>query len=354
MNILKIYIEKFWYQQHKSIIMVIICWILYPFSYCFQIIVKWRKKILTKHADRLPVPVVIVGNINIGGSGKTRFVLLLAQELIKINHPVGIIMRGYGGNHQQPKLVTLQDNYKVVGDESLIYAQANIPVVIAKNRNLAAIYLFKQHPEIKTIIADDGLQHYKLNRDFEFCIVDANRMFGNGCLLPTGPLREPISRLKTVDAVLMQVQDDNLTSKEQLSLSQLKQLNENLYIQYFEFIHLFNPVTKQKLSSIKDIVVETNFYKTAITHIISALGDNQRFVNYVKSTLQPVNYFIHSFSDHYHYQLSDLPQDGIIITSEKDYVKMKHFNKDNIWILQIGLKVNNLNNIITKILKLRK
>ena len=150
------------------------------------------------------LPVVVIGNISVGGTGKTPLTLALAQQLTERGwHPL-IISRGYGGRSRQPRYVRAGSDAQQVGDEPLLMARRNIcPVWVGKNRVATAHAALKDHPQCDVVLCDDGLQHYRLQRDFEIAVVDVERGFGNGRMLPAGPLREPLSRLQTVDAVVM-------------------------------------------------------------------------------------------------------------------------------------------------------
>ncbi len=342
MNTLKKNIEKIWYRKKSSCINSSLILLFSPLCYLFQIVSTIRRLIICKFTKTIPVPVVVVGNITVGGSGKTRLCLFLAQELIKQNQPVGIILRGYGGTNKLPKLVSQNDTPEIVGDEALIYARHGLQVVCGADRHAAAMHLLEKYPDTKIIISDDGLQHYKLSRNFEICVVDSIRMFGNGKILPCGPLREPISRLKTVNAVFIQAPSSTNITAEQNSINIIRTFNSNIFVQRFLFMGIINPVTRDDMPEIKNNKI----------YIISALGDNQRFLDYIKLSLHITHAIEYSFPDHYQYKEHDLPQDGIIITTEKDYVKMKQFNKNNIWLVESNLHIDNFHSIIAEIIKL--
>ena len=181
--------------------------LLVPLSWLFWLLtflrrLGYRTGLLKTY--RLPVPVIVVGNISIGGTGKTPLVTWLAQNLSQHGYHPGIISRGYGGNTSEVSAVGLDSNPEAVGDEPVLLARrAKCPVWIGRDRVKAAQSLLRTHPEVNVIISDDGLQHYRLQRDFEIAVVDSSRGFGNGRLLPAGPLRETPFRLETVDAVVM-------------------------------------------------------------------------------------------------------------------------------------------------------
>ena len=187
--------------------------ILFPLNLIFRLLVALRREmyrngILTSH--QLLLPVIVIGNISVGGTGKTPLTLALAQQLVELGwHPL-IISRGYGRSISRPQKVTLASTSTQVGDEPLLMAQRDIcPVWVGANRVAAARAALQVHPLCDVVLCDDGLQHYRLQRDVEIAVIDDVRGFGNGLMLPAGPLREPISRLQSVDAVVVNVQARN-------------------------------------------------------------------------------------------------------------------------------------------------
>lgn len=176
-------------------------WLLLPLSWLYGLVssvrrVGYRLGVLKQY--KAPVPVLVIGNISIGGSGKTPLIIALVQHLQQKGVKVGVISRGYGGDERvMPALVEVNSKPDIVGDEPcLIVAQTQVAMAVCPNRRQAIELLLSHHNDIELIIADDGLQHYALARDIEWIVVDASRGFGNRQLLPTGFLREPISRLK--------------------------------------------------------------------------------------------------------------------------------------------------------------
>ncbi len=151
----------------------------------------------------MPVPVVVVGNLTVGGTGKTPIALWLGRQLQLRGHRVGIVMRGYGARHSgAPRVVTAADDAAEVGDEALLHARRGPQVVVIGADRVAAARLAVEQGA-RIVVCDDGLQHLRLARDYEIAVVDAARGFGNRLLLPAGPLREPASRIETVDAVVL-------------------------------------------------------------------------------------------------------------------------------------------------------
>ena len=151
---------------------------------------------------RLPCPVVVVGNLSVGGTGKTPLVCWLAANLAGRGYQPGIVTRGYGGTSRGARRISASDDPREVGDEPVLLARrTGVPVAIGRNRPEAARLLADEG--CRVIVSDDGLQHYALARDCEIVVIDAERRFGNGRLLPAGPLREPAERLEGVDAIVV-------------------------------------------------------------------------------------------------------------------------------------------------------
>lgn len=180
--------------------------VLMPLSWLFALITSVRRFAYKKDLFKsyaLPVPVIVVGNINVGGSGKTPAVIWLVKQLKQQGYKPAVISRGYGGSATQATSVTPASLPSIVGDEPvLIASRSQCPVWVGTDRVQVATELLKAHPACNVIISDDGLQHYRLKRDVEIAIVDASMPPQGAYLLPAGPLREPQSRLNTVDAIV--------------------------------------------------------------------------------------------------------------------------------------------------------
>lgn len=184
---------------------------LSPLSLVFLSAARKRRKNLVPKA--IPVPVVVVGNIYVGGTGKTPVTIALVKELIRRGWRPAVISRGFGRKDELPKLVTPTSPAAEVGDEPLLIAQqARVPVAVARDRVAAAHLILDKFPECNLMISDDGLQHYGLARDVEIAVVGA-RGLGNGWVLPAGPLREPPSRLDEVDAIVLNATEDTFDSR---------------------------------------------------------------------------------------------------------------------------------------------
>ena len=185
--------------------------LLYPLSLIYLAIARSRAKKITP--VQLPVPVVVVGNIYVGGTGKTPITITLVRELRAAGFTPGIISRGYGRSVDTVQLVTPESDANLVGDEPLLIAQnSGAPVAVGRDRVAAAQLLLKANPQVNVIVSDDGLQHKRLARDVELAVIGA-RGLGNGWALPAGPLRELPERLDTVDAIILNATEETVTSR---------------------------------------------------------------------------------------------------------------------------------------------
>lgn len=320
-------IEKHWYIKSNPLLTIL----LTPFSIIYGLIVRIRTimfQVNLKSSTKLSVPVVVVGNIGVGGAGKTPLTKHIAEELLKSKIQVGIILRGYKGSSKTPRIVYANDDSLEVGDEALIYAQAGYRVAIGSKRVDAGKTLLAHYPDTQLLLADDGLQHYYLQRDFEICVIDSSRIFGNKQLLPLGPLRESVSRLHSVNAIV--INGDYNSAKLNHALSKYRHIPT--YYQQLEFIHLYNPVLKIS-KSIQDFQHEKVL-------LMAAIGNPRRFFDYLAKLGLNITE-TQFFPDHYHYQAVDINPEYAIITTEKDYTKLAKFNAPNIWIAVVKAKLNN-------------
>ena len=269
---------------------------------------------------RLPVPVVVVGNITAGGSGKTPLVLWLADELARSGRTPGIVSRGYGGRGRAPRPVSPQDDASVVGDEPLLLARrAPCPVWIGADRVAAARGLLAMHPECNLIIADDGLQHYRLGRDYEIVVLDELGL-RNGWPLPAGPLREPISRIAEVDAVVLngEVPADVAASLPSRQVAAMKLVGTRFY-------RLDAP----------EQTADASAFRGQRVHAIAGIGNPRRFFDHLSEL--GLMFSAHPFLDHYRYRAADLAfQDcDVLLMTEKDAVKCRNIAPANTWVLPV-------------------
>jgi tetraacyldisaccharide 4'-kinase len=289
-------------------------YLLLPISGVFYLLSTFRKffyqigLFTTHHFD---VPVIVVGNITVGGSGKTPIVIALVNYFKQQGKQVGVVSRGYGGSHQQGSLLVDQ-NIKASesGDEPLLIAtQTQVAVMVNKDRVQAVKDLINSH-KIDLVISDDGLQHYAMGRNIEISVVDGKRRFGNGLFLPAGPLREPVSRLKNVDFVINN------------GASNVGEISSNLVPKAF-----VNVDTGEEKP--------LNFFKDQTVHGVAGIGHPQRFFDSLIEL--GVNVLPHIFADHYNYSQKDLEfsDNHPILMTAKDCVKCKEFATDQMWYLQV-------------------
>lgn len=315
-------IEKHWYIQINPILTVLL---IIP-TLLFFIISKTRYylyKFKLLKSYKLPVPVVIIGNISVGGVGKTPLTKMLALELAANGKKVGIILRGYKSQNKAPCVVYANSNSWEVGDEALIYASNGLKVAIGRDRYQAGLKLLDAYPDLDIILADDGLQHYRLERDFEIVVADVNRLFKNTFVLPMGPLRETISRLNQVDAIVINGYTTNKILKKHAS---------KIYTQETILDKIYNPVNKE--------IVDPAYFKGSLVTAMAAMGNPDKFFNLLhQSGIWPKQQLI--YPDHYHYKFEDIPKDGLILVTEKDYTKIARFNNPNIYVVFVKAQLNN-------------
>ncbi|ARU32072.1 tetraacyldisaccharide 4'-kinase [Sulfuriferula sp. AH1] len=300
--------------------------LLIPLSWLFAILSALRRTGYTSgllRRQHLAVPVIIIGNISVGGTGKTPLVIWLAQQLAAHGRHPGIISRGYGGNAATPQAVSAHSNAAIVGDEPRLLAQRlACPVWIGRNRPAAGRALLAAHPEVDVILSDDGLQHYALARDVEIAVIDSSRGFGNARLLPAGPLREPLNRLQQVDAVIV-----NQTGASHPGLPPL----QHAYAMQLVGHHFTN------LKHPKQTAVAADFSDSQV-HAVAGIGHPQRFFDQLDA--MGLHVIPHAFADHYQYQASDLNFPGIIIMTEKDAVKCQAFVTEHMWVWPVQAQLD--------------
>ena len=295
-------------------------YLLYPFSILFSYLTSRRRRKFLKNKTEsfsAKIPIIVVGNLTIGGTGKTPLVKYIATELIKRGYKPGIVSRGYGGKFKETLKVDSNTSVKQTGDEAQILSKLNIPFYIDKNRVRAVERIIENH-DCDVIISDDGLQHYKMKRDIEIAVIDGKRRFGNKLTFPAGPLRESIKRLSTVDFV---VNNSGPTEENEFLMS----------ISPSEFVHL----KSGKSYGVEDWPMHNQ------VHAVAGLGNPGRFFD----LLDKLGFDIvrHPYPDHHNFDSSDLFYlDHLpIIMTEKDASKCKDFDNNKIWYLKIDADVNN-------------
>lgn len=321
-------IGKIWYKP-KPILLSII---LKPISSVFSKIAANRKIKQLEIQYKSKIPVVIVGNISVGGTGKTPVVRNLAQEYLREGKKPAIISRGYGAKSEYyPFEVQSNTLASQCGDEPAMLYDAldgQVPIVISPQRVDSVKYIEQKYPDVDVIISDDGLQHYKLGRDKEIVVVDATRMFGNELCLPAGPLREPIDRLKTVDEIMI------IGELEEASYNKLKKYNENISQAKIIATNFVNLVSKENIST-------DSFYGKSIVAVAGIGNPDKFFSSLDKLGVNIANTCI--FKDHHKYTAKDfanIDSSQTVLMTYKDAIKCKSFAKDNWWYLDIELDYN--------------
>lgn len=311
---------KAWYSKFSWVLL------LYPLSLIFQLLAVIRRFFLCRNHQGKPftAPVVVIGNIAVGGSGKTPLLIKLCLELISRGLKVAVVSRGYGGHASAYPLQVAGDTAAAIcGDEPLLIRQSlplsDATVVVDPQRKRGVAFALSQSA-CDIVLCDDGLQHYHLHRDLEIAVVDGSRGLGNGLCLPAGPLREPVSRLKSVDLVVINGQAGlkGIASDANYSLK---------------------PARFRQLSTGKVLAVDAWPFSKSV-HALAAIGNPQRFADTLVSLgMSPI---LLGFDDHSTMTTSDLNFDDdlqVIITA-KDAVKFDTVNFDNVWVLEVEAELS--------------
>lgn len=300
-----------WYEGHPALVL------LRPLEWLYKCIVTGKRRRFLRGEGsiyRAPVPVIVVGNITVGGTGKTPLIVWLAEYCHRQGLKVGVLSRGYGAKPLAlPHRVSPSDSAAVAGDEPLLIVQrTGVPMVIDPVRSRGAQALLK-HQGLDLLLADDGLQHYGLARDLEFVLIDASRGLGNGRCLPAGPLREPAERLADVDAVLFNGASGDSAGGYGLTLQ---------------------PTGLVNVASGERVTLR-HFPAGQAVHAVAGIGNPERFFATLEGlTWQPIR---HPFADHAAFNaeaLSFEPSLPVIMT-EKDAVKCRSFAQPHWWYLEI-------------------
>ena len=310
------WLERRWYSAQPAPLL------LRPLASVYTGIAESRRHKFHQLAQqqRLSVPVIVVGNISVGGTGKTPFVIWLIEHLRAWGFKPGIISRGYGGHAPSyPLHVTAATVATHCGDEPLLLAQRlQCPVVVDPDRLAAAHELIEKYP-IDVIVSDDGLQHYKLPRDLEICLVDGARGLGNGALLPAGPLREPPSRLREVGLVVVNGGGWRGSAPEHADM----------------MLRMEHAVSLQGQRMQKPL---TDFAGQRV-HVIAGIGNPARFFSQLQSFgLQVIP---HVFPDHHVYTAAELSfgGDAPVLMTEKDAVKCRAFANAQQWFVPVNAEL---------------
>lgn len=327
-------IEKLWYGKTHFY------WLLMPLSWLYGLITLVRRQLYKAgilKSWKSPVPIIVIGNLSVGGNGKTPLVIGLIEALKTKGLKIGVVSRGYGGKADSyPLILDEQTTTAQAGDEPvLIYQRTHVPVAVSPNRSQAVQALLDNY-QLDAILTDDGLQHYALKRDIEIVVVDGKRLFGNGWWIPAGPMRERQSRLKSVDIIII-----NGETKSHLA----EKFPEKTYTMQLKPQYAVNLLTKEKieLHSLKNICA------------MAGIGDPNRFFTMLNTLKADVIKTV-SFADHQNYTLPLLAniatQDQTLLMTEKDAVKCFQFTLPNWWYLPIeAILPNQVTNQICSLLE---
>lgn len=280
----------------------------------------YRRNVFPRH--RLPVPVIVIGNIAVGGTGKTPLTRHLCESLLAAGYRPGVISRGYGGSRRgEPLLVHPDDSASLVGDEPLMLARTcDVPVCIFPDRVRAGRHLLSNR-DVNVILCDDGMQHYALERDFEIAVFDARRGIGNGHRLPAGPLRESVARLQDVDCIVAQGAPDQ---RDVVPVT----ADANMWLAASEFVRLVDdesrPVSEGAPVDLRDNAVA-----------VAGIGYPERFFETLGEL--GIRAYSRKFADHHRFQSSDFDfaEGRPVIMTAKDAVKCRPFARSSWWYLDV-------------------
>jgi len=309
-------LERIWYRAAPP------PWPLRPLAALYGGIADARARRQRAAARHLPVPVIVVGNVAVGGTGKTPCVLWLVQALREMGHRPGVISRGYGGRGPFPHHVKPDDDPTRCGDEPLLLARrastpTPLPIVVAPERLAAGEALLAARPEIDVIVCDDGLQHYRLARDLEFCVVDGARGYGNGWRLPAGPLREPPARAARARCILVNGADAAPYGASALRFDLQLQAAVNLA-----------SGERRPLAAFAGMPLRA----------VAGIGRPQRFFDALRA--QGLRVRGRGYADHHVYRSEDLAVDdgSPLLMTEKDAVKCFALAAPHLWAVPATLR----------------
>ncbi len=329
------YLERAWYENHA--------WLypLWPLSLLYRLLAACRRWYQSA-AARCPgkQPVIVIGNISVGGAGKTSLLIALARELKGRGYRPGIVSRGYGASAKRfPLLVEADSDPGLCGDEPVLIAtRSACPVVVDPDRPAALAHLLDNF-EVDLVLSDDGLQHYRMHRDIEVVVVDGARRLGNGMCLPAGPLREPAKRLREVDLIVVNTPPNGPhapTGGEKQSAAVAALAGPvPVYHASMEAHCLENLVNGEKYP-----LAGAPIAGATALQAVSAIGNPRRFHAMLESlpcAIVPID-----FPDHHRYRPQDFRGPRIdprlpVVMTEKDAVKCRHFAEANFWVLRADM-----------------
>ncbi|MEC8085349.1 MAG: tetraacyldisaccharide 4'-kinase [Pseudomonadota bacterium] len=328
------FIENIWYKSFWSLTGVIVI-LMSPLSILYLFAIKLHDLLYKMKILRVLIvktPVLIVGNLTVGGSGKTPFCIWLSNHLEKLQFKVGIVASGYKSNGSSPKVVDKSSSPLDVGDEAIeLASMTNAIVVSSDNRAKSSLFL-ENNFDLDLIIHDDGLQNKKISRDIEILLINDNLKYGNGFLLPAGPLRElPDKRIQNSDLIV-----HSKCKEHQYNIYNSK----NIPAFMIENKLVTNSISKEsrQIDSFERIHLVCGISSTKI------IEENIRTLN--------VEYILHKYSDHYSFKGNEILFDDNlpVFVTMKDYVKLEPYKTNNLWIIKNNLIINqSIENAIKKI-----
>lgn len=336
------FLEALWYAPPTLPIMVlrtVLAPILWPLAVIFDVVTSFRRS--TYRSGGFPVyrvdcPVVVVGNLSVGGTGKTPLVIALAQALTQAGCKVGIVTRGYGGRAAGITRVTAESNPLEVGDEACLLAKETEALVLrASERGEAALEL--SNAGVDVILSDDGLQHYALARDLEIVVVDAARGLGNGWLLPAGPLREDRQRLRSVDWLVLH---DRTQPEDMRSLA--RRVGEVVGLVLDERPKLLGMTLQPDAArSLKENIRKplTDWAGQKV-EAMAGIGRPERFFAMLRAA--GLDVVPHAFPDHHPFKPADISGDwpAPILMTAKDAVKCRPFADERMWEVPVSAQLS--------------
>lgn len=334
------WLESRWYSRQAAPLY------LKPLEYLYCFFADRKKKENLSKQWHPPVPLIIVGNISAGGTGKTPLTVYLIEELTKRGYRPGVVSRGYKSTASQyPFDVSLAESPEQAGDEPyMLHKRTGCPVVIDADRCAATEFLLERY-DCDLVISDDGLQHYRLGRDIEIAVIDAARGLGNEHCLPAGPLREQPERLNTVDFIVCNGGECGSLPRSLES-----------------FVMTLEPTVFRSCS--ESLAVPVNEFKSSKINAVAGIGNPQRFFSALNAIVNngcvdgEVEIRCHPKPDHYKFSQSDFvfEQGATTVMTEKDAVKVEGLQLSDTWYLEVAAKLpeNFISAIITQLEQIEK
>ena len=316
-------LARTWYSRRPTAVTVLLAPLAWIFGGAAALRrAGYRRNLLRR--TRVGVPVVVVGNVTAGGSGKTPLVAALVRALAARGRRPGIVSRGHGRRTRDTREVRAGDDPRDAGDEPLLLAATGAPVVVGRDRVDAARALLAAHPDVDVVVADDGLQHYALARDVEIAVVDASRELGNELLLPAGPLREPASRLDSVDALVWRTTPG---------------VRPRMRAHAHEFLVDYRPAS---WIGVADPArrFDAGWLADPATVAIAGIANPDAFFDSLRA--QGFAGRVRAFPDHHPYTRDDVAFPGApaVLMTEKDAVKCRAFGDARMWMLPIDARID--------------